>query len=606
MINRNGLITLRRMMLILTLSVSVIFPFSPMHDVVCAGSAKAMEPEHHKTITYDADRDTYTVKLNVIGKEETVVGEKPKVDVVFVLDTSGSMKYSLAGDWWWSSEPSRLDILKRSLTSENGMLKQLLDDDKKDCQVTLVNFDNSAAVQGPTSDLATAKYYANNLSAHGGTSLQFGLMKANNLTTREGAAKYIVLLSDGEPTYGEALYGDLPPWYVSHGQREGYYDGHTWYWFGNGQTQMEDIRTAAYRYVNRYMNPKKWDGFYTIGYTSGSGGVGPGSFLEKLTQQSTAPNRGTYAANNHEELNNAFAAIQQQISVLNMSNVSISDPLSDAVEFSADAAGNPQNLQVKVYDRNGRDVTAQEGSPQAVVDKQTKKVSVNFGNSYKLKAGYKYELSFDVKVSQQAWEQYFASGKTQFVSNGDAVLTYTYDGTERSVNFTKPEFDLAFHKLTVAKKVEGKTASAYYPDKFSFKLTVKDLNGSPFNGKLKNADNEDVTFANGTATIQLKDGEKLEIPKFPHGYSYSVEETKVDNVETEIKINGAATTAEEAAKPHVVKKDNKAEFTNTLKEVVESGVAVDRGKSMLVAAGALGLLLLLGTWFIRRMRIQQR
>lgn len=131
MINRNGLITLRRMMLILTLSVSVIFPFSPMHDVVCAGSAKAMEPEHHKTITYHADRDTYTVKLNVIGKEETVVGEKPKVDVVFVLDTSGSMKYSLAGDWWWSSEPSRLDILKRSLTSENGMLKQLLDDDKK-------------------------------------------------------------------------------------------------------------------------------------------------------------------------------------------------------------------------------------------------------------------------------------------------------------------------------------------------------------------------------------------------------------------------------------------------------------------------------------------
>ena len=77
-------------------------------------------------------------------------------------------------------------------------------------------------------------------------------------------------------------------------------------------------------------------------------------------------------------------------------------------------------------------------------------------------------------------------------------------------------YDLSTYTLTVGKDVQedGDLTRAY-----EIQISLKDVEGNPVSGTYG-----DVTFENGSAVIELKDGENVELTDIPSGYQYSVKE----------------------------------------------------------------------------------
>lgn len=165
------------------------------------GSGETVESKmlHEKYIKRNTN-GTYDITLNASGTIGSDV-KKAFVDIVLVVDTSGSMK----GD---------------NLTSTKNAINALVDafDAKKetvDTKYKLVTFSSSAKTK--TDDWVNGtnlKKEAGKLSADGGTNYDQGLTKAAtaiNSSSRENAKKIVIFLTDGKPTYygtDKSGYGD--------------------------------------------------------------------------------------------------------------------------------------------------------------------------------------------------------------------------------------------------------------------------------------------------------------------------------------------------------------------------------------------------------------
>ncbi|MDT2768949.1 VWA domain-containing protein [Globicatella sulfidifaciens] len=112
-----------------------------------------------------------------------------KTDIVLVIDRSGSM----AND----------DRMTNATESAKNFVTQILDKDPNNSRVAIVSFASEARIDSRfSSNNSYLQSRINNISAEGGTFTQGGLKQAENLIVRSTAdRKYIVLLSDGEPTF---------------------------------------------------------------------------------------------------------------------------------------------------------------------------------------------------------------------------------------------------------------------------------------------------------------------------------------------------------------------------------------------------------------------
>ena len=149
---------------------------------------------HEKYIKKNAD-GTYDITLNATGSIGTQTN-KAKVDIVLVVDTSGSM----SGD---------------NLTDTKKAVKALVDSfnkksDTVDTKYKLVTFASGSSIKTPNWVDGNTLYnsYVRRLSAEGGTNYDRGLSNAATAigTAESGAKKIVIFLTDGEPTY----YGDRP------------------------------------------------------------------------------------------------------------------------------------------------------------------------------------------------------------------------------------------------------------------------------------------------------------------------------------------------------------------------------------------------------------
>ena len=111
-----------------------------------------------------------------------------KTDIVLVIDRSGSM----AGN--------RMTNAKESA---KNFVTQILDKDPTNSRISIVSFADDARIDsGFSNNNYSLQSSINNISAGGGTFTQAGLKQAENLIGGSTAdRKYIVLLSDGEPTF---------------------------------------------------------------------------------------------------------------------------------------------------------------------------------------------------------------------------------------------------------------------------------------------------------------------------------------------------------------------------------------------------------------------
>ena len=140
----------------------------------------------------------YNVEFFVRGKEEVVTKTKDTY-IVFVIDRSYSMRLD---NRWEAAKNAVIDISKE-LSKVSGIKMALVgfsggkasSQKVYDDTVTLRgNFKSSAFTNDEVGDYDTDNQLG------GGTNIQAGLLKANELLANKKGTKYVVLLSDGVPT----------------------------------------------------------------------------------------------------------------------------------------------------------------------------------------------------------------------------------------------------------------------------------------------------------------------------------------------------------------------------------------------------------------------
>ena len=177
----------------------------------------------NKTVSKIDDNGNYKVTFEVKGKDvETHTSNKKDVYAVVVLDKSNSMcnRYNCSRDEKWTSAVNGAKTFAKTLhekiptanialvtfADKDGFLG-IFDNAYNDAQV-LRNFDNK--------DFSNVNFGTPN----GGTNLYAGLYEANELLTasniKKDAIKYVVVISDGEPTlyYDDNGYTDGPGSYM--------------------------------------------------------------------------------------------------------------------------------------------------------------------------------------------------------------------------------------------------------------------------------------------------------------------------------------------------------------------------------------------------------
>lgn len=437
------------------------------------------ELSHEKYIAKNED-GTYNLTLNVSG----AVGSESyanKLDVLFVMDTSNSMKWAMT----YSGDNSNkyLSDYKTNSTSRFYNQQKAVEDaiaklkNKKnvDAQFAVVSFDTEAGIETDWTNgtisypTKVAKYDDSNKDA-GGTNYQAGLRKADELLKkgRTNATKIVVFLSDGDPTF----YYDTN----RYGQEKVY---------GSGSGYDEDAMTKA----QTQLGTMSMNYFYTVG-------VGPEASYNHLSSLiSSAPSgtvTGSYNGTDSSNLKNAFDSIIRDATDLLCTDVTVTDTLTDEVELVN------QDLQVVVKDETGKvitklkDVSGDKVAVSEIITVSTAKDSngktqiiMHFKSDYKLESGYTYYVTAKIQPTTKAYlkyqnesytdtgdkntDEYLGTGKKPgndtrndgtsseqngFYSNVSANVTYKYNNKTYTKPYAKPVIQV--NDSTVSHTVDKK------------------------------------------------------------------------------------------------------------------------------------------------------
>ena len=371
------------------------------------GGGSGDEPEaslsHEKYIKRNVD-GTYDITLNASG----TVGSKTnpaKVDIVLIVDTSGSMK-----------DNHKLDTTKAAISSLVDVFNAK--GDSVDVKYKLVKFAKYASIV--TDGWVNGKTLydkVKSLKADGGTNYDQGFQKGKTAidSARSDAKKVVIFLTDGQPTY----YGTRP--------------------YGYGSDTSTTTLTTA---LNSAATITCTD-FYAVGiglpnkvrvYTDDGDidedykdltGQGVLDLIKNQVNAATtdAWNLTKDADGTYSSLTNKFQQIAGQTLTAACSNVVITDQLSKYVDVT-----DSSRLRVKVAERNTAGAYSDKYSHDFTLDvtgndakvtvddediatvsynAETKTATLDFTDSYKLEANYYYYLTItNVIPNETAFKQY--------------------------------------------------------------------------------------------------------------------------------------------------------------------------------------------------------
>ncbi len=409
-----------------------------------------------KYVTPNKD-GSYDLSLTVSGAKGTQANPA-KVDVVYVLDVSGSMAYNMNNNRGSSNE--RLEQAKTAIST---MTDALANNQQIDARFSLVTFSGSRDYsQNDTYNDAkpqqtwteNANTLTNKLpkSASGGTNYEAGLKVANELlgTARNGATTVVVFVSDGDPTY--------------------YYDVNG-YTVGNGENYDVTAMTKAQNVVKQ-MSANM---FFTVG-------VGPKNNYSKLKNLTNSVKSGVttknYDGNDSTALQKAFDDITAQITTFLCTDVTVIDVLSENVQMVMGSDNKPKKLVVTVKNKSGATVRTPDGITANYYADQ-KKIVMDFPNAYELDPEYTYIVTATIEATEKAYENYRANGNDYpdegetgtgatsagqrgVFSNedGEAKVTYTYNGKPDEAEYPMPVIQLHPGTLIVKKSITGDLTDA--------------------------------------------------------------------------------------------------------------------------------------------------
>lgn len=348
-------------------------------------------PRYRKYIKANND-GTYDLSLNVTGTQsgssQTTVSP---ADIVVVFDTSGSMSNPMGHN-------SRLEVAK---TAVNSMAQHLLTSENQgkdsNIRMALVPFSTTVGnVSNFTDNAMDIVSAVNGLRADGGTNWEAALKAANAKLTsgRKGVKKYIVFMSDGDPTFRTSSVRTGTDWWgrptYDDDDRSGLPAGV----HGSGSSDQYGANlSSAVAEANRRGDTTLFS-------------VGVSSDPTKMRGFADQTKGSYYSATSTDELNKAFADIIGQINrKSSYKNVSITDTLSDYAEFvNANFGSNDVTVTAS---KDGNSVDLNESDYTVTVSGKT--VKVTFADGYELQDGVTYTVTFKVKPTQKAYNEYAAN-----------------------------------------------------------------------------------------------------------------------------------------------------------------------------------------------------
>ena len=406
-------------------------------------------PEHRKWVgKVNGTNDTYTLNLDVKGNDSsssTTIGRG--ADVVVVFDKSGSMK----GQRLTTAKTAVKNLANALLTVENNDLAA-----DKQVQMSIVQFATTAGTASAfTANASSITSTVDGIRANGGTNWESALKNANAATSgREGVAKYIVFVSDGNPTYRVTSYP------IGCSGRSCNPDGGSEGHYGEGNND-----THGYNYAAAVAEASRRENGVALFSVSSSNEASKMDDLAKDAQ-------GTYFdGSDSEKLIKAFDDIAQTITSSSSYTIrSIQDTLSEWVDPAWDGE---LSQHIKVY-KNDTQLT---GGWAALYDKTGKKITVTFNPAVTATKNDTFRIAFNVKPNDKAYEYYastgypsgsvgdpgtgdISAGKSGFSTNADASVSYCVitsttggSGTSdcKSSNYAKPVIPVAKGTLTVVK-----------------------------------------------------------------------------------------------------------------------------------------------------------
>ena len=437
--------------------------------------SSSFTPEHNKKIKYLGD-DLYNLTLDVEGKYSSTSEPQP-VDILLILDNSGSM-----------GNNEKMKTLKNVLTNnQNGLSTVLSKNQNVDVNIAAVSYsgvsdyywflgyhrypdakpyDDASQVIGwtsLTSNKGAIDSAINEIQVLEGTNPQAGFYLGKELlkTSRQEALKYVIFLTDGYAGY----YYDT----------NGYTNGS-----GNGNNT-----TAFNNAINESTSITGLQGFYTIAFGAGA----DNTLCTNLINSSTASKKKTFAAKDSNGIQEAFDDIAASITETTMTNVTITDTLSKYVELVT-----PVN-DIKVIATNNETKEKSEVS-DTTITVNGKTITATFAQNSRLEEGYTYSISYDVRVTDEAYKDYISkggytatgdantdardnntsSGKAGFYSNDSATVTYTYNNQNGSATYAKPVVQINTVDIPVTKNwidADGKSLDSVDLDKINLSLTTK-------------------------------------------------------------------------------------------------------------------------------------
>lgn len=505
---------------------------------------------HFKTATLKND-GTYDLALSVKGAVSRS-SDKYKMDILFIVDKSGSMKESM----------SKFDSTKRIKAVADAVesLTTIIDRNQGiDARYSVVSFsdrDKTKVDLGWTDNAELCSRTINSISPKGGTNYQAGILKGKEQLdsgkVRGDADRIVIFLTDGLPTYRN--YGNDQA-----GSGQGDYDCDGFDWL-SGEPINPTNKGANINAAVEEIKGMGCTDFYAIGcgpdFTNNSTAS---NNLKNLCENVAATGKKqSYTASNASALNKAFRDISANTTSIECDQVKITDTLSDNVFPILNEDGKPKKLEVTVTDEKGisqvgtiesnGSVLLKNGSVKVVpsYNATSKTLSLHFEpESYKLQENWVYTVTMSIDATEAAYQKYRNSEgsyedkpddktgthaennrENGYYSNTNAVLSYrsitTQDGEQvfknKSELFAKPVIQLHPGELIIQKTIDGLDNEQLEVLKeqleFDVELTWVDENGQKqkkqVTPKLKEFELKDGTYQYGIKWLSPNTSYKIE------------------------------------------------------------------------------------------------
>lgn len=464
------------------------FTFNRKTVMRAARNVAVPQPDHTKSITYN-NGGKYTLNLNVVGKDTRESHEvTEKIEVVLVLDTSGSMGYCMNGRQGGCSDtnPQRLAALKKAANSfidATKVTNDTIQDKDSKVRIAIAQFgQTSGVVSSLTSDTAALKSSVSRLSANGATPADKGMAAAQTALrqARPGAKKIVIFFADGVPTTQNAFSTRVANNAVTTALAMksagtliysiGIFEGANPEQQSFGNRENDQANQFMHAVSSNYPNATAYD----------------------KTNWGTGGNLGYYkATNSADDLTKIFDDIQKEITTGSAySGVSIVDELSEYAQVDGVVwnMASMRNFGGTTYYRVTGGVTLNvtnlpSGATPPVLERDytlwysdagNGKIRVEFAGDYELLHNATYTLSYGIVPTDSAYARVnmvdgginydatgdagtgtTSAGKPGFRSNASAQVCYTFDKQSACAAYQHPVLQVPSANVVVTKHWEG-------------------------------------------------------------------------------------------------------------------------------------------------------